>query len=109
MPPADPLIAHLQTVTTLSEQCARNAREIRVQSHDHLRIKPCPSSYQRMSATAVPEFTLLRKKSSDIARPSFSPIRGFQPSWVRAFVMSGQRRAGSSSGKAWKQIGRAHV
>src|ERR1035437_4564738 len=140
MPPVDPLIAHVQRVSALSEQRARNAREIRVQSHDHLRIKPCSSwrvvvgdvvvvreqarkkekkcrvqshdhlrikpcsSWdQRISATAVPELTLLRKKSSDLASPSCKVTRGSQPNNTRAFVMSGQRRLGSSSGRARKR------
>ena len=43
---------------------------------------------------------LLLKKSSDLFSPSFSPTRGSQPSNVRAFVMSGRRRVGSSTGSS---------
>src|ERR1700677_3055005 len=39
---------------------------------------------------------LLLKNGSDLARPSFRLILGSQPSRVRALVMSGRRRVGSS-------------
>ena len=47
---------------------------------------------------------LLRKNSSDFFSPSFSPTRGSHPSSVRALVMSGRRRVGSSTGSSTKRI-----
>src|ERR1035441_505927 len=62
------------------------------------------SSTAFLKLLQAPAATLLLKKSSDIARPSLSEMRGSQPSRARAFVMSGQRRAGSSSGRASRHI-----